>query len=503
MALYGPYPILTVDEVVQDIRHGQTVAFSGFTPAGAAKAVPRAIAEHACRLHQKGQAFQIRVLTGASTGTGVEEELAKANAVCWRAPYQSGRTVRRQINDQQVEYVDMHLSHLPQMVAWGFLGAIDLAVVEATEITPDGRVFLTASIGASPTYLKYAKKVVIEINRYQSPRLREMDDIVVMPPPRQRNPIPIFGPLTRIGVPYAVVDPKKVIGVVENDEPDDVPPFSPPDEVSRAIGSHVAQFLSAEMSAGRIPKDFLPLQAGVGNVANGVMQALGSTSQIPPFTMYSEVFQDSQVDLMTSGRLLGASATGLNLTSDKMKQIVSDIDYFAPRIVLRPQEISNNPGVIRRLGVIALNTALELDIYGNVNSSHVCGMDIMNGVGGSGEFTRNGYLSIFMAPSIARGGKISSVVPMCPHIDNNEHSVQIVVTEQGLADLRGLGPMQRARRIIDCCAHPAYRPYLNGYLTKSRSGHIRHDLRRCFELHINLLTRGEMLPGLAIDATGS
>jgi succinate CoA transferase len=503
MALYGPYPILTVEEVVQDIRHGQTVAFSGFTPAGAAKAVPRAIAEHARRLHQKGQPFQIRVLTGASTGTGVEEELAKANAVCWRAPYQSGQTVRRQINDQQVEYVDMHLSHLPQMVAWGFLGTIDLAVVEATEITPDGRVFLTASIGASPTYLKYARKVVIEINRYQSPRLREMDDIVVMPPPRQRNPIPIFGPLTRIGVPYAVVDPKKVIGVVENDEPDDVPPFSPPDEVSRAIGSHVAQFLSAEMSAGRIPKDFLPLQAGVGNVANGVMQALGSTSQIPPFTMYSEVFQDSQVDLMTCGRLLGASATGLNLTSDKMKQIVGDIDYFAPRIVLRPQEISNNPGVIRRLGVIALNTALELDIYGNVNSSHVCGMDIMNGVGGSGEFTRNGYLSIFMAPSIARGGKISSVVPMCPHIDNNEHSVQIVVTEQGLADLRGLGPMQRARRIIDCCAHPAYRPYLNGYLTESRSGHIRHDLRRCFEMHTNLLAHGEMLPGLAIDATGS
>jgi succinate CoA transferase len=503
MALYGPYPILTVEEVVQDIRHGQTVAFSGFTPAGAAKAVPRAIAEHARQLHQKGQAFQIRVLTGASTGTGVEEGLARAEAVSWRAPYQSGQTVRRQINAQQVEYVDMHLSHLPQMVAWGFLGTIDLAVVEATEITPDGRVFLTASIGASPTYLKYAQKVVIEINRYQSPRLREMDDIVVMPPPRQRNPIPIFEPLTRIGVPYAVVDPKKVIGVVENDEPDDVAPFSAPDDVSRAIGSHVAQFLSAEMSAGRIPRDFLPLQAGVGNVANGVMQALGGTSQIPPFKMYSEVFQDSQVELMTSGRLLGASATGLNLTSAKLKQIVNDIDYFAPRIVLRPQEISNNPGVIRRLGVIALNTALEFDIYGNVNSSHVCGMDVMNGVGGSGEFTRNGYLSIFMAPSIAKGGKISAVVPMCPHIDNNEHSVQVVVTEQGLADLRGLGPIQRAKRIINCCAHPAYRPYLNQYLAESRNGHIRHDLRRCFEMHTNLLAQGEMLPGLTVDSTGS
>jgi len=498
MASYGPYPLLKVEEVVQDIRHGHTVAFSGFTPAGAAKAVPRAIADHARHMHEKGLPFQIRILTGASTSSTVEEGLAQANAVSWRAPYQSGKTLRRQINGQQVEYVDMHLSHLPQMVAWGFLGPIDLAVVEATEITADGRVFLTASIGASPTYLKYARNVVIEINHYQSARLREMADIVVMPPPRQRNPIAIFDPLTRIGVPYAVVDPKKVIGIVENDEPDDVLPFSPPDEFSRAIGSHVAQFLADEMRVGRIPKDFLPLQAGVGNVANGVMQALGNSPQIPAFKMYSEVFQDSQIDLMTSDRLLGASATGLNLTTDRMKQLVENIDFFASRIVLRPQEISNHPGVIRRLGVITLNTALEFDLYGNVNSSHLYGMDIMNGVGGSGEFTRNGYLSIFMAPSIAKEGKISAVVPMCPHIDNNEHSVQVLVTEQGLADLRGLGPMQRAKRIIEQCAHPAYRPYLKQYLAESRRGHIRHNLSHCFDLHINLMNHGEMLPGLTI-----
>ena len=164
--------------------------------------------------------------------------------------------------------------------------------------------------------------------------------------------------------------------------------------------------------------------------------------------------------------------------------------------MLRPQEISNHPGVIRRLGVIAMNTAIEIDIYGNVNSSHLYGMDIMNGIGGSGEFTRNSYLSIFMTPSIAKGGRISSIVPMCPHIDNNEHSVQIVVTEQGLADLRGLGPMQRAKTIIEKCAHPVYREYLHRYIQDARLGHIRHDLSRCFELHRNLLEHGAMLPDL-------
>jgi propionyl-CoA:succinyl-CoA transferase len=496
MTCYSSYPVLTAREVVETIRHGQTVSFSGFTPAGAAKAVPKALAEYADEQHRQGRPFQIRVLTGASSGKSVDEDLARAEAVSWRAPYQSGQTIRRQINAQAVEYVDMHLSHLPQMVAWGFLGPIDLAVVEASEITADGRVFLTSSIGASPTYLKYARKVVIEINRRQSARLREMADIVVMPPPPHRNPIPIYEPLSRIGWSYAVVDPAKVIGIVENDEPDKVEAFSPPDDVSRAIGHHVAEFLVAEMAAGRIPPEFLPLQAGVGNVANGVMDALGHASGIPPFTMYSEVFQDSQVALMTSGRLLGASATALNLSPAKMEQVLDNIDFFASRIVLRPQEISNHPGVIRRLGVIALNTALEFDIYGNVNSSHLFGMDIVNGIGGSGEFTRNAYLSIFMAPSTAKGGKISAIVPMCPHVDNNEHSVQVVVTEQGLADLRGLGPVQRARSIINRCVHPCYRDYLHRYVTESRCGHIPHALERCFEMHLNLMAGGAMLPGL-------
>ena len=124
---------------------------------------------------------------------------------------------------------------------------------------------------------------------------------------------------------------------------------------------------------------------------------------------------------------------------------------------------------------------------------------MVNGIGGSGEFTRNGYLSILMTPSIAKGGKISSIVPFCSHIDSNEHSVQVIATEQGLADLRGLGPVQRAKKIIDQCAHPAYREYLYGYLKSARQGHIPHDLARCFELHRNLLEQGSMLPGIKID----
>ena len=494
----GAFPKMTPEEAVALIPDGATVSFSGFSPAGGAKVIPRALAARAKALHAKGEPMRVRVLSGASSGNAIDDELAEAEAISWRAPYMSGGSLRRQINKQEVEYVEMHLSNVSQTILYGFVGKIDFAVVEATEITPDGRVFLSTSIGASPTFLQYADKVIIELNRRHSMRLREMADIVVIPPPPHRSPIPIYDPMTKIGWPYAPVDPKKVVAIVENDEPDHVRNFNQQDGASEKIAEHVVRFLMDEMRAGRIPQEFLPLQAGVGNVANGVLASLGANPDIPTFRMYSEVFQDACVDLMEQGKLTGASATSLTVTTETLRRMYDNLDFFIPKIVLRPSELSNHSGVIRRLGVIAMNTAIEFDIYGNVNSSHICGSQVMNGIGGSGEFTRNSYLSIMMCPSVAKGGKISAVVPMVPHVDNNEHSVQVLATEQGLADLRGLGPLQRARKIIDTCAHPAYRDYLHKYIERANSGHIPHDLATCFELHRNLMEQGAMLPGVEI-----
>ena len=491
-----PYPLMSADEAVQFISNGDMVAFSGFTSAGAAKVIPKALAGKARDQHGKGKDFKIKVLTGASTSEAIDKDLAEANAISWRAPYQSDKAIRNLINQEEVEYVEMHLSHLPQAVSSGFFGRVDIAVIEAREITADGRVYLTTSIGASPTFLQSADKIIIEINRHHSPRLREMADIRIMPPPPRRYPIHIFEPMMRIGWPYALVDPEKIVGIVETDQPDDELGFAGPDQVSEQIAEHVIEFLLREMSADHHPKSIFPLQAGVGNVANAVLSGLGAHPDIPPFYMYSEVFQDAMVDLMASNKLLGASATSLTVTREKLQTITDDMDFYAPKIVLRPQEISNHPGIIRRLGVISLNTAVEVDLYGNANSTHVYGTQVINGIGGSGEFTRNSYLSFLMTPSIAKGGKISAIVPMCPHIDNNEHSVQIIVTEQGLADLRGLGPTHRAEVLIDKCAHPKYKDYLKKYLRDGMKGHIRHDLNKCYELHRNLMEFGSMLPDM-------
>lgn len=484
---------MSAEEAAEIIQHDDMVAFSGFTPAGSPKALPTALARRACEQHRAGQPFQIRLLTGASIGAAADDALSEADAVSWRAPYQTSSGLREKINQGQVRFVDLHLSEVAQMVNYGFFGEIDIAVIEASAVAPDGRIWLTSGIGNAPTWLLRAKKVVIELNHYHNPRVAELADIVIPGAPPRRNSVPIFHTMDRVGTQCVQVDPKKVVAIVDTELPDAGDASDKTNPVSQQIADNVVTFLLAEMAHKRIPPEFLPLQSGVGNINNAVMARLGENPDIPPFMMYSEVLQESVVHLLETGKVTGASASSLTISAPSLQKIYNNMDFFSSRIVLRPQEISNNPEIIRRLGVIALNVGLEFDIYGHANSTHVAGVNLMNGIGGSGDFERNAYLSIFMAPSIAKSGKISTIVPMCSHVDHSEHSVKVIVTEQGIADLRGLSPLQRAHTIIDNCAHPLYRDYLHHYLEKAPGGHIHHDLSHAFDLHRNLLETGSML----------
>jgi acetyl-CoA hydrolase len=282
------------------------------------------------------------------------------------------------------------------------------------------------------------------------------------------------------------------MGVVETDLEEEGVEFSPPAELTQRIGQNVAEFLAAERRAGRIPKEFLPLQSGVGDTANAVLGALGENPGIPPFAMYTEVLQDAVVRLIQNGRVTFASTSALTLSQKMREEVYSDLRRYRNRILLRPQEITNNPEVIRRLGLISVNTAIEVDIFGNVNSTHVMGKQLMNGIGGSGDFTRNAYISIFICPSTQKGGKISTIVPLVSHADHSEHSVQVVVTEHGVADLRGTDPYERSKRIINNCAHPDYRKDLISYLNLMHEGHTPQTLGAVFAMHQQFLRTGDM-----------
>jgi succinate CoA transferase len=488
------YKFMTADEAACEIRNSDMVALSGFTYAGAPKALPMAIARRAKELQERNLPFKIKVLSGASISEEADNAMAEANAVEWRAPFQSASKVREKINEGSINFVDMHLSEVSQAVEYGFFGDIDIAIIEASDVTRDGKVYLTSGIGSAPVFLRKAKKIIIELNAYHNPRVSEMADISILGAPPRRHRVSFGHPLEKIGDHFVRVEPSKIAGIVETNMPDTRHSHHKENPTCARIADNVVGVLLNELTAGRIPPEFLPLQSGIGNINNAVMKRLAANQDIPPFLMFSEVIQDSVIPMIENRKILGASASSLTVRPDTLERIYGNMDFFSKYIVLRPQEISNHPALIRRLGVIALNVGLEFDLYGNANSTHVAGTSLVNGIGGSGDFGRNAYLSIFMAPSVAKDGKISSIVPMCAHMDQSEHSVKILVTEQGVADLRGLSPIHRAERVIENCVHPMYRDYMRRYLESSSKGHIHHNLRRAFELHINFIERGTMLP---------
>lgn len=486
------FPLLTAAEAAELIQHGDTVGFSGFTPAGAPKAVPVALAAKATRLHADGEEFKIGVITGASTGRSLDGSLAKANAISFRTPYQSDPDLRKSINAGQTEFFDMHLSVVAQAIRYGFLGKIKWGVIEASDVTASGEIVLSSSVGVAPTVCQCAERLIVELNRQHPPGLRGFHDIYQPLDPPRRREIPVYAPSDRIGAPVIKVDPSKIAGIVETDICDETGSFAEVTDITRKIGDNVAEFLAAELRSGRIPKPFLPVQSGVGDIANAVLGSMGRHPDIPDFEMYTEVIQDAVIGLMREGKIKFASGVSLTVSQPVLKQLYGELEQFRSKLLLRPQEIANNPEVVRRLGLISINTAIELDVFGNVNSTHVMGKQMMNGIGGSGDFTRNAYLSIFTCPSTAKGGKISPIVPMVSHMDHSEHSVSVVITEQGIADLRGKSPHQRAELIVEKCAHPDFREELRGYFSKIDDGHTPQTLAGAFAMHQQFLRTGDM-----------
>lgn len=491
MNMNNSYPIMSAEEAAALINDGDNLGMSGFTAAGIPKAVPRAIAARAITIHKEGKPFQVNVFTGASTSPSIDGALVDAEALNMRTPYQSSPVLRKAMNSGKVHYFDMHLSHPPQYMRYGFLPKVDVAIIEACDLKENGEITVTTAVGAIPTYSRLADKIIVEINAYHPKALLGFHDIYEPADPPHRKEIPVLTPEDRIGKLTLKVDPAKIIAVVHTNEPDEIGAFKENDAITNQIGKNVADFFVSELEAGRLPKEFLPIQSGVGNIANAVLGAMGINDAIPPFRMYTEVIQDAVIDLMYTGKIVHASGSSLTLSKDCLKEMYKNFDFFQGKITLRPQEVSNSPECIRRLGLLCINTAIEADIFGHINSTHIMGNRMMNGIGGSGDFARNGYLTIFTCPSVAKNGAISSIVPMCAHIDHTEHDVDVIITEQGVADIRGLDPIQRAHVIIDKCAHPDYRDALRAYLNRG-TGHTPCSPDMALAMHSQFIKTGDM-----------
>ncbi|MBK1891423.1 acetyl-CoA hydrolase/transferase family protein [Undibacterium sp. 14-3-2] len=481
--------VTTAERAASWIEDGMTVGMSGFTRAGDAKVVPLAIAERA-----KSEQLKITLMTGASLGSDVDKTLTEAGAMTRRMPFQADPTLRAAINRGEIMYVDQHLSETVEQLRTRQINAIDVAIIEAIAITETGAIIPTTSVGNSASFAILADQVIVEINLTQSLELEGLHDIFIPKHRPQREPIPIMSASDRVGTTAIMIPPEKIVAIVITEKADSASTILPPDEETAQIAAHLVEFFKQEVKDGRLTNSLMPMQAGIGTIANAVMTGF-IDSPFEHLQMYSEVLQDSTFDLFDAGKLDFASGSSITLSAQKSQEVFANIGKYKDRLVLRPQEVSNHPEVIRRLGIIAINTALEADIYGNVNSTHVLGTHMMNGIGGSGDFARNAYLSVFATKAIAKNGKISSIVPMVTHVDHNEHDVDIIVTDVGLADLRGLAPRERAQKIIQNCVAEPYKQMLLDYLAEAelRGGQTPHVLEKAFSWHVRYRETGTML----------
>lgn len=481
--------VVSAEEAASWIEDGMNIGMSGFTLFGEPKEFPLALSKRG-----ETEDFKINLYTGASLGPAADQSMAEAGIINLRVPYQGNPVMRKKINTGEIYYIDQHVSHTAEEIRKGSLGKIDYAIIEAAAITEEGYIIPTGSVGNSPIFVEKSENVIIELNTTAPKAYEGLHDILVLGNQGERREIPMYKVSDRIGEIGIKVDPDKVKGIVLSEQPDIPSPLFEPNEETQQIANNLLEFLAGEVKAGRLTESLAPLQSGVGSVANAVLNGM-KNSQFKDIEVFSEVLQDGIFDLIDTGVVKFAAGTSFSLSKKRVDSLSADLEKYKDKVLFRSQEISNHPEIIRRLGVISFNTAIEVDIYGNVNSTHVSGTKVMNGIGGSGDFARNARITIFVTSSLAKDGAISTIVPFVSHVDHTEHDVDVIVTEQGYADLRGLPPVKRAEKLIEI-AHPKYRSQLRNYFLEAKEkvgGHTPHILEKAFSFHTNLKEKGTML----------
>lgn len=476
--LHGDISLVDAATAAASIEADATVLTSGFGSVGYPKKIPVALAD-------SERDLSLTVVHSGNVGKEIDVDLVESDAIERRFSYQSSRVAREATNRREIAFSDRNASSIGDEVQHGGLVDPDVTVVEAVAVG-EGWFIPSTSLGQVPAFVEAADRLFVELNRRQPLELQALHDVYRPDAPPNREPVPLTDPGERIGTTHVSFAPEKLAGVVETDVADSTYTFRDPTDDDLAIAENLGAFLGTEMERSPVFEDAIQLQFGVGSLGNALM---GELKELDfggrDIVYFGELVQDGLLDMLDDGRLECASATSMALTDEGQARLFENVDRYAKDVVLRPADVSNHPGVIDQFGVVGVNSAIEVDIYGNVNSTHVGGKQMINGIGGSADFNRNSLVTICALPSTLHGGEVSRVVPMAFHVDHTEHDVDVFVTEQGIADVRGCSPVERAERIIEHCAHPEFAPELRSYLEDicEQNNHIPHNVQRAAEWH--------------------
>lgn len=448
--------VVPADQAAQFFKGGMVVATSGNALSGYPKEIFAALAARMQR-----EPFKIDLMATGPLGPEVEEALVRAGGLRRRIGTVGTRLLREAINRREVGFLEGKSGRLAQYARWGYYGPVDLAVIEAAGIDGEGNILPGTTVYDAPDWVDLAPAVLLEINWRRPVEMAGMHDIYS---PRPGECLPLTHVLQRIGRPTIPLDAKKVKGIVLSDGQDREVPPARMTEKNRSIARHLILFLQREANrrGGRLP----PLEVGIGEVMLSFLSALAE-ADLPPLSFFLAAATDPLLELVETGRAEALSCNSLRFSRAGLARLASRLDSYRPRIILRSAAVTNSAEVISRLGLLAINSCLEADVAGQVNSSHLRGSMLVGGIAGSYDYARNSALSIFALPATTGKGDASTIVSRVSHVDHTEHEVDVLVTEHGVADLRALEPYERAAAIIDHCAAPPFRDGLRDYVARS------------------------------------
>ncbi len=477
----------TVEEAAFTIKDGMTVAMGGYTSSG----YPKVIVHELAKRKEEGEEFKINLITGANVGP-IDTILAEVNMVERRAPMIESKALADLVNRGEVCYIEQQMNRMPMLVSNEKFGKIDIVVIEAIRITKEGYVVPSSSVGMIQYFVDAAEMVIIEMNIAQPIELDGLHDIYRDTAYPDRKPIPLTHTNQRIGEPYVKVDPKKIKYIVKSDILDSTFTAVKNKTTSKKIAMNLFNFLEMEFPSNN-NRQLPPIQTGFGNLASEIVYAF-EDSNFNDIEFFCGGLQEANMELIVKGRVKAASAGSIQMTPKVIEMMKKYPEIIKETLVIRNTDITNNAEVIGRFALIALTSGIEIDIYGNVNSSHIFGTKVVNGIGGGANFVQNAGLSIMLISSENKGGDISTIVPMVPHQDICEHDIDVVITENGVADLRGKGEVERAICIINNCAG-SYKHQLSDYLERAIitvGGHHPQILSEAFSWHTRLKETGSM-----------
>ncbi len=447
--------IMSPEEAVKKLMlNTKSIAFGGMGGQSVPKVIPKAMSEN--QRYFSG----ITVYTGGGTTKSFEKNISKLK-INRRFYYLSDANSRLAVNSGKTMMMEYSVSKYSRLLSYEMVKPVDIAVIEATAIRKNG-IILSLSIDAIPTLVNASRKVIIEINR-KKPELDGIHDIYGI---RDGRIIKLTSINQRIGKPGLKIRSNQIGAIVYSDEKEEnASSYSktPPD--AKTFSENIWKILEEKIKF----NNKMPLQVGAGSIASSIVNAspfgnLKIWCEIAPSRWLE--YTDSKIDIISASAIYSIPGD-----ESYTSRFLENYKEYSGKIILRPNNVTNSSELISRLGVIVIQQALEIDIFGSVNVSHI-NSNIYNGVGGSIDFCSAGKYVIVVLPSTANNGKKSRIAPWLTCVDIPRHLVDFIVTEIGIADLRWKDPRERAEEIINKCVHPDFRDSLLRYFRSLAPGHM-------------------------------